>query len=89
VSTKSTLKVEKRKNGPDYSKTEGIEEAEILRRKRAGEYLCYAWPSGSKGSHMVKDCIRKIKLEAVTVLPFQALRIAFSEQESSDSLSDI
>jgi len=35
ASTKSTVKVKKRKNGPEYSNTEGIEEAQILRRKRA------------------------------------------------------
>ena len=89
ASTKSTLKVKKSKNGPDYSKTEGIEEAEILRRKRAGECLCFAWPSGSKGSHKVKDRIRKINLEAGIALPFEALWIESSEQESSDSRSDI
>jgi hypothetical protein len=48
------------------SKTAGINEAEIQRRKRAGECLRCAWPSHRKGTHRVKDCIRPIKLDKGT-----------------------
>jgi hypothetical protein len=47
----------------DYSKTEGIDEAEVQRRKAAGECLRCAWPSDCTGTHRVKDCIRPIKLD--------------------------
>jgi len=89
ASTKSALKVKKRKNGSDYFKTEGIEEAGISRRKSAGECLHCAWPSAQKGSHRVKDCLRNIKLEPGTALRFKALRIESSKQVSFDSLGDI
>ena len=66
ASTKSALKGKKGKSCQDYSKTEGIEEAEISRRKVAAECLHCAWPSDRKGTHTVKDCIRAIKLDKET-----------------------
>lgn len=60
TSTKSSLRVKKKRNSPDFSKTEGIQEAKISRRKGTGECLDCAWPSDRKGSNWVKECIRKI-----------------------------
>jgi hypothetical protein len=51
---------------PELPKTEGIDEAEIQRRKGEGECLRCAWPSGQKGSHRVADCRRPIKLSKGT-----------------------
>jgi len=53
---------------PSLSKTEGIDEAEIQRRRRKGECLRCAWPSDRKGSHRVADCRRPIRLQIGTVL---------------------
>jgi hypothetical protein len=39
------------------SKTKGIEEAEMQRRKSEDECLLCAWASDWKGTHRVKDCI--------------------------------
>jgi len=39
----------------DYSKTEGIDNSEISRRKAANECLRCAWPFDRKGNHRVKD----------------------------------
>jgi len=50
-------------NQEDYSKTDGIVDSEIQRRKAAGECLRCAWPFDRKGSHRVKDCRRQIKLD--------------------------
>jgi len=48
------------------SSLEGIDQAEIKRRKNTGECLRCAWPSDRKGSHRVADCRRPIKLEKGT-----------------------
>jgi len=48
------------------SKTRGINDSEISRRKAAGECLRCAWPCDRKGGHRVKDCRRQIKLEKGT-----------------------
>jgi hypothetical protein len=45
----------------DHSKTEGISDTEISRRKSAGECLRCAWPVERKGHHRVKNCVRPIK----------------------------
>jgi len=50
----------------DYSKTTGIEESEIGRRKSSGVSLRCAWPSEKYGTHRVKDCISPIKLDEGT-----------------------
>ena len=89
ASTKSSLKVKWRINSPDHSNTEGIEEAEISRTKSAGERLRCAWPSDQKGSHLVKNCLRRIKINPGMALSFKALWIVSSEQESSNSLDDV
>jgi len=72
-----------------YPQTEGIDEAEISKRKGTGECLLCAWPPDRKGNHQVKNCISRIKLHPGTALGLRALRIKSSEQESSDSLSGI
>jgi len=60
----------KSENDGVYSKTYGIIESEIQRRKSSGECLCCAWFADSKGSHRVKDCIRPIKLgEGTAAIP--------------------
>jgi len=56
VSTATAIKEQK-----NYSKTDGIDDCGISRRKAAGECLHCAWPFNKKGSHQVKDCIRGIK----------------------------
>jgi hypothetical protein len=66
ASTKKSLRIEKKRKTKDYSKTEGISETEIQRWKIAGECLCCAWPSDRKGTHRVKDCNRRIKLDKGT-----------------------
>jgi hypothetical protein len=53
-------------NKENYIKTEGIDEAEIQRRRSARECLRCAWPADRKGTHRVKDCNRPIKLEIGT-----------------------
>jgi hypothetical protein len=45
----------------DHSKTEGISDTEISRRKSAGECLRCVWPVERKGHHRVKDCVRPIQ----------------------------
>jgi hypothetical protein len=55
--------VSNKRNDTDNTKTEGIEESEIERRKIAGECYWCAWPSDRKATHMVKDCIRPIELD--------------------------
>jgi len=62
---KETVSREKQMN---FSKTEGINNSEISRRKAAGECLCCAWPCDRKGRHQVKDCKRQIKLDKGTAL---------------------
>jgi len=52
----------------DYCKTEGIDKSEIQRRKAANERLRCAWPSDTRGSHRVKDCIRRIRLDKGTAI---------------------
>jgi hypothetical protein len=42
--------------------TEGIVHSDVERRSLANESLRCAWPSGRKGAHPVKECIRPIKL---------------------------
>jgi hypothetical protein len=64
ASTKKLLRVEKYKRKSKVpTKTEGINESEIQRRKVEGECLRCAWPANRKGTHQVKDCIRPIKLD--------------------------
>jgi len=53
---------------PSHLKTEGIDNAEIQRRKREGECLRCAWPANRKGSHRVADCRRPIKLDKGSAL---------------------
>ena len=50
------------------SKTEGIDDSEMKRRKAAAECLRCAWPSDRKGIHRVKDCVRQIKLDKGTAI---------------------
>jgi len=52
----------------DYSKTEGIDDSEISRRKAAKECLRCAWPFDRKGNHRVKNCVRRIKLDKGTAI---------------------
>jgi len=59
-------RVEKNRRAKVFHRTEGIDEAEIQRRKSEGECLRCAWPADRKGTHKVKDCIRSIKLERGT-----------------------
>jgi len=66
ASTKKALRVEKNRKPKSYTKTEGINEAEIQRRKSAGECLHCAWPPDRKGAHRIKDCLRAIKLDTGT-----------------------
>jgi hypothetical protein len=66
ASTKKSLRIEKKRKLKDYSKTEGINEAEIQTRKGKGECLRRAWPVDRKGTHRGKDCIRPIKLDTGT-----------------------
>jgi len=72
------------------SKTVGIDEAEIQRRKEAGECLRCAWPSDRKGTHRVKSCIRPIKVTKGTA-PFpkaeQYLQQPITGEASSDAIS--
>ena len=51
------------------SKVEGINLVEFRRRKAADECLRCDWPFDRKGSHLVKDCERPIKLDKGTA-PF-------------------
>jgi hypothetical protein len=75
----------------DTSKTAGIDEAELSRRKAAGECLRCAWPSDRKGSHRVAECRRPIKLErGVAGFPKAKTRSAprqIPEEEISSELS--
>jgi len=48
------------------SRTAGIDQAEIQRRKKVGECLRCAWPVDRKGHHRVADCRRPIKLDKGT-----------------------
>jgi len=52
----------------DYSKTEGIDNSEISRRKAARECLRCTWPFDRTGNQLVKDCIRRIKLDKGTAI---------------------
>jgi len=63
-------RVNRNRSNPKIShpKTEGIDEAEIRRRKREGECLRCAWPLARKGSHRVADCRRPIKLDTGSAL---------------------
>jgi hypothetical protein len=68
VSTKNLRKKdrsERKRAAPakEYHKTVGINEPEIQRRKKEGKCLRCAWPADKKGSHRVKDCVRRIKLD--------------------------
>jgi hypothetical protein len=78
------------------SKTAGIDEAGIQRRKIEGECLRCAWPSDRKGAHRVKDCLRPIKLETGTACypkakEYQQLKLGHQlpsvEDDSSDKIS--
>jgi len=89
ASTKDNLTVGKKKNDLIHSQTVGIEEAEIKRRKGAGECLRCAWPFDQKGGHGVAQCRREIKLDSRTARHLKALQITLSAQVSSHSLSDI
>jgi hypothetical protein len=53
VSTKQSLKITTKRKGKQYSKTEGIEQTLIQRRKAEGECLRCVWPSDRKGKHWV------------------------------------
>jgi hypothetical protein len=88
VSNKQSLKVTKKRNGQQYSKTEGIEQTLIQRRKAAGECLRCAWPSDRKGKHWVQDCVRKVKLDSGTPGGPAVLQITSASPESLDSFSD-
>jgi len=80
----------KRKNGGDYSKTYGIIESEIQRRKSSGECLRCAWPADRKGFHRVKDCIRPIKLaEGTAAFPMskEYQQQPIVQEASSDAIS--
>jgi len=57
------IAINKRK---DYSKTEGIDDSEISRRKAANKCLRWAWLFDRKGNHRVKTCIRRIELDKGT-----------------------
>jgi hypothetical protein len=84
------------------SQTEGINFAEVQRRKEKGECLRCAWPSDRKGSHRVADCRRPIKLDKGTagfpkakenqkteaLLQQQELEEASYEESSPGSSSD-
>jgi hypothetical protein len=48
------------------SKTEGIDKAEIGRRRETGECLRCAWPADRIGAHRVADCRRPIRLDIGT-----------------------
>jgi hypothetical protein len=50
----------------EVNKLEGIDEAEIQRRKGSGECLRCAWPADRKGAHRVVNCIRPVKLDIGT-----------------------
>jgi hypothetical protein len=64
---KARSKVSRKTEGTgDRSKTEGIKESGIQRRKLTGECLRCAGPSDKKGTHWVKDCVRHIKLDKGT-----------------------
>jgi len=63
------------------SKIEGIDKAEIQRRKKEGECLRCAWPSDRKGSHRVADCRRPIKLDKGTALGSKNRKYQKSEQQ--------
>ena len=52
----------------EYSKTEGIVDSGISRRKAANECLCCAWLFDRKGNHRVKDCVRRIQLDKRTAI---------------------
>jgi hypothetical protein len=76
--------------------TEGIDQAEIRRRRENGECLRCAWPADRKGAHWVADCRRQIKLDKGTAsfpkakgLPKikQALQLFPVEEESGESSS--
>jgi len=77
----------------DNSKTAGIDQAEIQRRRSTGECLRCAWPNDRKGNHRVADCIRPVKLDKGTAgLPkakgySEERRVPQVEEESSRSSS--
>jgi len=74
----------------DYSKTDGIDLGGINRRKLAGECLRCAWPSDRKGAHLVKSCVRPIKLDnGTTGFPKEKgyLRPNISSSEQSEDSS--
>jgi len=77
ASTKSVLRVKKKRSDKDCSRTngdkkgnrertEGIDIHEISRRQLPGECLRCAWPSDRKETHLVKVCVRPIKLREGT-----------------------
>jgi len=70
--------------GHRLSKTAGIDEVKIQRRKAEGECLRCAWPSDRKGTHRVKDCKRPINLEKGTASfpkPKEYQRLKQSQQQ--------
>jgi hypothetical protein len=80
----------------NQSKLIGIDKAEILRRREAGECLCCACPAEKKRSHRVKDCRCPIKLDKGTAnnskwKEYQKLREQPKQQElvkaSSEEIS--
>jgi hypothetical protein len=100
ASTKSLLKKDRKNRKQfknirlqkEYPKTEGIEPSEVERRKVAGECLHCAWPSDSKGSHRVKDCIRPIKLSKGTAShpkakEYQWLKVAALASINNESIT--
>jgi hypothetical protein len=90
AASKESLLIAKQKRTKDYSNTEGIEEAEIQRRKRAAEFLHCAWPADRKGAHRVKDCHRPIKLDKGTACYPRGkkyIRQDFSEVDPESSVS--
>jgi hypothetical protein len=57
VRPKKALGGKHKKPAKDHSKTEGISDTEITRRKETGECLRCGWPADRKGAHRVRDCI--------------------------------
>jgi hypothetical protein len=89
AASKESLVRAEQKRAKDYSKTEGIEETEIQRRKQAAECLCCAWPADRKGAHRVKDCHRPIKLDKGTACYPRGkkyIRQDFSEVDPESSI---
>jgi len=83
------VKMNRTRSDLNFTKTEGIDLSEISRRKAAGDCLRCAWPSDRKGTHMVKDCQRPIKLDKGTASfpkakEYQKMKVAGIELPSAD-----